>query len=355
MHLALTSMGDPESCCYRQRDAAQSNAKCKLLGELFDRGAANGLPVSNQACLACCQQNPPNAQSLNAVVASLVLEELAIEQQAGRRHQHGDMLEQLAIAALDRPGEQTPPLESLIDHAVTAEVLAKRIEQRQPLLLLRFGDGEWLSMLGADGHNCDGHGFFPYTMGRELRQVLHAAAAESPTRRGLWLGTTCELAREGSAILSSLPSLSTLPWVSDAIFRLGMANLQTRRFVLACQQFAGPKAIVGSALLRPVARALGAHHVIIPLRNCYIQIDEIERQCRSVAPELLLCCASMATECLLWRMRDMSETAMLVDCGSIFDVMLRYPIRTQYYDWSDLIARHYFPIFAPFVRADDMH
>jgi len=185
-----------------------------------------------------------------------------------------------------------------------------------------------------------------------LREVLLSLSASPNPLASVFVGSTCELSLEIRPFLSRLATPERIHWVSDAVFRLGMSNLQTRRFVIACQQFRGRKVLVGDSSLRPVARALNAYHVIIPRENCYLEIDEIERACQKIAPELLLCCASMASECLLWRLWKSNSNATLIDCGSIFDVMLQRPIRSEYHGWSDLIAEHYFPIFSPFCPAD---
>lgn len=348
----LTPVGHPSACGYR-RLIREDEVRCTLLADFVGVDRANQFVVSHDACEVCCQQARPCRDSLNPVVASLLLEELSIWDKLGHSNARDEKLKRLAIAALATSPDPHPALEPLIDHTVTAENLALRIERRQPFVLLRFGDGEWLSIFGAEGHNCDRHEFLPETMGRELRNILVSLSAEPHDRSRLLVGTTCELSREVRPFLTRLVAPEQVHWVSDAIFRLGMANLETRRFVIACQQFRGRKAIVGNASQRPVARALQAHHVVVPRENCYGSIDEIEQACRAINPDLLLCCASMASECLLWRLRKSNPEATLVDCGSIFDVMLKRPIRTEYHGWSDLIAEHYFPIFRPFCRADD--
>lgn len=348
----LISVGDPSACGYR-RLIRDDDARCLLLAELVGFDRASRLVVARDACEACCQQARPSAESLNSVVASLLLEVLAVRDQSAPSTARDAELRRLAITALATSPDELPTLEPLIDHHVTADELARRIEQYQPFVLLRFGDGEWYSILGAEGHNCDRHDFLPETMGRELRSILMALAAETHDRSRLLVGTTCELSQEVRPFLAKLANPNQVHWVSDAIFRLGMSNLQTRRFVIACQQFRGRKVIVGNASLRPVARALQAHHVVVPRENCYAEIDAIERSCRDLNPELLLCCASMASECLLWRLQKSNPAATLADCGSIFDVMLKRPIRSEYHAWTDLIAEHYFPIFRPFCRPGD--
>ena len=353
MHSTMSSNRDVADCPHRRTDG-QAAATCGLLSEWLGDADRHAGHVSDELCVACCREPLPQHDRMNSVVASLWLERRGdpasgISSTAGRSVE----LNRLALDALPLVAPDFPPLESLIDLTIDADMLAQHVEQRAPFLLLRYGDGEWYSVIGTVGHNCDGHDFLGDSMGRELCSVLEGAAKNSRFRQRVYVGTTRELEYSSRLVLSRIGGAEGIRWATDALFRLGMKNLKTLRFVKACRDFSGRKLLVGSQHLRPVARALNAHHVVIPLRNCYQRLEDIERLCRVQKADLVLSCASMASECLLWRLFQDRPNAMYADCGSIFDVMLGHAIRREYRDWSEVVAAHYAPLFQPFVRSED--
>lgn len=344
----MTSHREVADCPHRRLDEPPG-ATCRLMLEWLGDADPELGRVSDELCAACCQEPLPQHDRMNSVVASVWLERRPSTASPGSSTDGRlKRLDRLACDALPVVPPDFPPLESLIDLSIDADVLAQHVEQCEPFLLLRYGDGEWYSVLGSGGHNCDQHEFLADSMGRELRAVLEGVANSAGRRERVYVGTTRELEDSSRSVLSRIGGAERIRWVTDAVFRLGMMNLKTLRFVKACRDFSGRKLVVGNRFLRPLARALNAHHVVIPLRNCYQRLDEIERLCRVQEADLVLCCASMASECLLWRLFQDRPDAMYVDCGSIFDVMLGRAIRLEYRDWSGVVAEHYWPLFQAF-------
>jgi hypothetical protein len=101
--------------------------------------------------------------------------------------------------------------------------------------------------------------------------------------------------------------------------------------------------------LQPVARALGLRHVAIAEHNCYMQLDAIEAMLQFDGPGLVLCCASMASECLIWRLFKDNPDATYADCGSIFDWMIGRENRPEARIHRDFLQREYFPIFQDYI------
>lgn len=349
----MTLVREATTCPHRQSHGDQV-ASCRLLMTWLGDSPTELGQVAGDVCAACCREPQPEVDRMNSVIASLWLDRRS-GLPCGQTTERDRLvqLDRLAAEALPVVSPDFPPLQSLIDPKVDAEALAQHVERRETFLLLRFGDGEWYSVIGASGHNCDGHEFLAETMGRELRSVLDGTTEYSRTGNSIYVGTTCELEDSSRAVLSHIAGAEQIHWVTDALFRQGMRNLQTLRFVRACRDFDGVKLLVGNRFLRPVARAMKAHHIVIPLKNCYGSLDEIERLCRAQRADLVLCCASMASECLLWRLFQDRPEAIYADCGSIFDVMLKQPIRREYHEWSNLIAEHYWPLFQPHVGPED--
>ena len=347
----LTSSGTIRNVndCPHHQSPETGSATCRLLAELLNDTDPAASSVSSDLCRACCCEPVPRFDQLNSAVASAFLE-LWSSTTGGTSIQTERLLERAKQAIPVAPPE-FPPLGSLIDFTINVDALTTHVDRHEPFVLLRYGDGEWLSMLGASGHNCDGHDFYPSSMGSELIEVISKVAKTLNSR--IYIGTTTQLGRQSEVLLSCLTAADRITWVSDAILRLGIVNLQMLRLLRACQSFHGVKVIVGNQHLRPVARALDAHHIVIPTTNCYLNIDEIEQMCRDVHADMVLSCASMASECLLWRLFEHRPNAIYADCGSIFDAMLGRAIRGEYREWSHVISEHYAPFFRPFRGPED--
>lgn len=50
--------------------------------------------------------------------------------------------------------------------------MTSKLESNEDFVFSRYGDGEWASILGKSGKNCDDHQYFSY-MADDLRQTLH--------------------------------------------------------------------------------------------------------------------------------------------------------------------------------------
>ncbi len=61
------------------------------------------------------------------------------------------------------PGLRSPG--DVIDIGVTCDTFSAHLRDREPFTYLRFGDGEWLSILGREGRTSDGQDFAPATLG----------------------------------------------------------------------------------------------------------------------------------------------------------------------------------------------
>ncbi|MBW3598908.1 MAG: hypothetical protein KY475_16750 [Planctomycetes bacterium] len=353
----MTALRLPESCRFRD-DVARSGgcetAECRLLAELIGSTSPATCRVARDACEACCRAPvSPDVHRLNEVIASLILgassDASNMERGLPQREALSDELRRRACDALQVAPADHGQMQQFIDRSVTVETLTRRLTDRIPFTYLRYGDGEWLSVLGVEGRNCDRHDFFPESLGPELRQVLCQIAELPPDAPSVYVGTTCDLQERVQPFLSVHRLRDRLHWVSDALFRMGLVNLTTRGFLEAVIAFQGAKLLVGNEFLRPAAHGLGCTHVVIPLENCYSRIDWMERACRFDGPGLVICCASMASECLLWRLRRRNPEATYVDCGSIFDGMLGHMIRRELAEASEMLRRCYAPLFKPFL------
>jgi hypothetical protein len=331
----------PEQCPFRsdvRRLADGELAACAIIkGWVPGRRAA--LPVPRAMCRQCCLSAPPDPARLNDVIASQVY--LRAERTlAASESSDGDLTEikrarDEAVHALKslwctpnsyRWSGHVYNLRStaeVIDPSVDADTFAKHLRGGEPFAYLRYGDGEWLSILGRSGHNGDGHNFFPATLGRELRLTLEHGARLRPQNDSFYMGLNTIVLQD--AIRRHLVENDlayTIHWVCDNLFVLGLRDFSTKRFLAAVKEFTGPKFLVGNETLYTVATGLGCRHVVVPRIDCYREIDRLCRDCRFAGPGLVICCAGMTSECLICRLHAENPQGSYVDCGHVFDALV---------------------------------
>jgi hypothetical protein len=247
----------------------------------------------------------------------------------------------------------------IIDSAVTADTFAGHLSNGEPFAYLRYGDGEWLSILGHAGRNADDHDFLPETLGRELQRTFAYAAGLGPRNQRFYMGLHAILYQDAiRRYLIEHDIAYRIHWVCDNLFALGYFDMSTYRFLAAVKAFAGPKILIGNESLAPVAEGLGCRHVVIPLVDCYREIDEIYQQCCFTGSGLLISCASMSSECVSCRLHEQNPDGSYVDCGHIFDALVgRFTRNYTQGNWdgiNDFLNEHYAPlIFEHSTRQSD--
>jgi hypothetical protein len=237
----------------------------------------------------------------------------------------------------------------VIDCAVTADTLAGHLENGQPFAYLRYGDGEWLSILGQSGRNADHHDFLPETLGRELRRTFDYAAGLGPANARFYMGLHAIIYQDAIRRYLVEHALAyRIHWVSDNLFALGYFDRSTYRFLEAVKRFSGPKTLVANTSLAPVAQGMGCRHVVIPIQDCYREIDAFYEQSLWSGPGLVISCAGMASECLIRRLHEQNPEGSYVDCGHIFDTFVGNHTRNYTQgNWdgiNDFLNEHYAPL-----------
>ncbi|HUI92889.1 MAG TPA: hypothetical protein VLX68_11635 [Chitinivibrionales bacterium] len=210
-----------------------------------------------------------------------------------------------------------------------------------PFSFSRFGDGEWNAMLGRPGENCDGHAFFP-ELGRDLRDALVA-------RPAYLCGMQYRAIRDmGTDIKRFLDSHKvTVAWQDADVFHY--ANNDGTLFPLVKQLRAMKVAVVGPPHLSAMSDSVFPydHFIEIPLKNCYLNRDDIERRIgsyyESSGPAVIAFSASMTTNVLIHRLYPlMGKTSWLIDFGSLWDVYVGVKSRGGYAseDWTLRIKKN---------------
>ncbi len=361
-----------EECPFRirvRRRGETEVAECRLLEWMLGREGTL-FPIGREACEHCCRLAPPSLERPNAVIASLLYEagsriigadgvsasglHEALQMQrwvlpnletVSSPSQHGDTGASVSRALA--PGR-------LIDQHVTVDSYTEHLKRREPFSYLRYSDSECVSMLaipGVSGGDFAEHRFFPETAGRELRASLDYVGSLSPGEANVYVGVGTKHWYQFplQAYLQARGLRDKIRWVDVDMLQHGLRDLSTKRFLEAVRDFDGPKYLVANRWLASVARGLGCAHVTIPETDCYLEINRVERACRFRGTGLVLLCASIATECLVYRLHRRNPSAVYVDCGHVFDAIVWRPSRCYTRDNDrgilQFLKEHYAPMF----------
>ncbi len=204
----------------------------------------------------------------------------------------------------------------------------RRIADRVPFALSRWGDGEWSAILGRSGRNCDGH---RYT--KRLRRDLSAVlVAQPPYDLGL---QAFAMRRFGRSINAWLAHRGLSPdWVDADVFarasiagtlRPLMEALARREVVLI-----GPAHQIALSQFFPLAR-----HIIVPDQNCHEDVErvvaETEDALRPFADAVLVVSASMSANVIVDRIyRNGGSRHTLIDCGALWEPYLGRATRSYH-------------------------
>jgi len=192
---------------------------------------------------------------------------------------------------------------------VTFERMCKMLREGENFKFARYGDGEFNCMFGKQGHNCDGHEYFP-----DLGTALNNAFYSNPkymvgvqplsVQGGLYQRATTD--REGPKNIYDADVLHSAS--IDGKLRQFMEAIVFRGIILV-----GPKHL--SNVL--------AHcdHIVIPGLNCWNEKDSIiaqlDYQLLGRYGYVVLLCASMMSEVIIDEFKGSPNT--FIDCGSVFD------------------------------------
>jgi hypothetical protein len=339
-------------------------SECELVECWFPRGAG-AAPIPRAICEQCTRSAPPDLDRLNDVIASQVYRRAARLWSSSEPLgcDQADILRARAAAARALKIIWTTPnshrwtgaahtpqsTSEVIDPAINADTFAGHLKSREPFAYLRYGDGEWYSILGRLGHNGDGHDFFPETLGVELSETFQYVARLWPRNELMYMGLNAFVVQDAiRRYLVEHDLAYRIHWVCDNLFALGYRDFSTRRFLEAVRDFCGPKVLAGNEALAPVASGLGCRHVVVPRINCYQRIKRLHGECRFAGPGLLICCAGMASECLICRVHSENPEGSYVDCGHIFDALVGNLSRPDTQgNWGgilDFLGEHYAPL-----------
>lgn len=222
------------------------------------------------------------------------------------------------------------------------ETLVERIEGRKPFMLTRYGDGEWLGVLGMtprprwgpDEHEPDLPG---------LPEALRAALRVHPVGEGAY---PCMVAMQVTKRMGLVEPVKR--WLAqNARHTFGHWHdgrepfrdaAEAGKFAGFLEALAGQRTVmVGGAHLGPVADALGAGFVEIPEKNCWTAYDDTHEALLEMdwaRGDVVTFSAAMMSEVIvpaLWE--KLGGEVTLIDAGSIFDPLCGAPSRSWHRKW----------------------
>lgn len=194
----------------------------------------------------------------------------------------------------------------------TFETMCLDITTGRPFKFARYGDGEFFCMNGRQGHNCDGHEYFP-----ELGKRLKKAALRA------------DHYMVGIQPLSISQKINLHEYFADAQYYnadvLHNASIKGRLWQFYDRAFETKSVVlVGPKHLLDLSKRTGSPKSFIEISplNCW---TEYFKTCQSIATALrginnpiVLLCASMMSEVIIDQFRH-HEDLTIIDCGSVFD------------------------------------
>lgn len=196
---------------------------------------------------------------------------------------------------------------------VTFERICKMLREGENFKFARFGDGEAACMLGKQGHNCDGHEYFP-----DLGTALNDAFYSDPqymvgiqplmVQQGTW-----EKLKQREGYPKNIYDADVLHSASiDGRLNMFIDSLNLRDTIA-----------IGPGHICQYADNLGWDSILIPEKNCWIAyesiIARIERHLHHnyESNNVFLLCASMMSEVIINEYASSSNT--FIDFGSVLD------------------------------------
>jgi len=191
----------------------------------------------------------------------------------------------------------------------------ERLDDDDPIVWARYGDGEFRAIFHMKGRNASGHQFFP-DLGDRLRAILN----KNPEYE---VGLQRNAVRKfGDRILKEFPFVdwTSTEFLHDMSQREGLNDffytLINKNVIL-----------VGPDYLRDLLRIFPFEHIEVPLIDCWLDHDRILDETKAAIkayydqeePVVVLFAAAMLTNVLIDELYMPDEPLSLIDVGAAFD------------------------------------
>ena len=210
------------------------------------------------------------------------------------------------------------------------DILARIKDPSDAFTFSRWGDGEWLSILGTKNPcNCDGHRYFP-EMGKELRQVLMDQPDYIMGMQGLTLKVMGDKVRKQI----KAAGLSHIKWVDSDVFHQASLHGHLYRIVEAVNtrkvMMVGPPQLRGVTVNTTLPLRYWAF-VDVPPKNAYLDIKGVIENIQYILgrydekeePLLISVCASLPAGIVLHKIYPMTKGRhTVIDFGSLWEPLI---------------------------------
>lgn len=198
------------------------------------------------------------------------------------------------------------------------------IRKEEPFTFIRYGDGEWASVVGKKTKNCDGHNLRIPQMRRQIiRSIVDVPPDEPNYYRTVWMDGNCQPVENlaNRWIPNRAPDVT---WYNALAIHFANISGHNYPYFEAMRNLKMNIVVIGPQHLRGIKKAgcFGYHSFVqVPYRTAYNARDRIINQALEFKPPVFYSIhagpPAPAFAWLLWRERG--DTCIIADLGSILD------------------------------------
>lgn len=187
-----------------------------------------------------------------------------------------------------------------------------------PQCHVRYSDGEFLSMMGYAGHNCDGQAL-QGGLGEELWESLQSIKNDRFPH--VLVGGDWRRPPETWDYLQENNFVDTIPWCPSQVFVNGIVSGDTMEFLKLVRDSPGQKYLVSNVSVGMAAPSLRAHTLTIPRHDAWGSMVKIERSLRYEIESggIVLYAAGLGCKPTIYELFRSCPGTTHIDVGCLFD------------------------------------
>lgn len=234
------------------------------------------------------------------------------------------------------------------DWTVTPHLFATLLHFEKPFHYVRFGDGEWCSMLnvrpGRRGANCDGHKWMPETLGRQLLDTFMKTAVRDDCFVGCAIDFMPELVQK---IVVNYIDKKRI--VSNGLFWSPRQEWTWRPFFSKTKN----ALFISNKKIENLCLKAGWNLLEVKEQNCYLEKDDIVKRAIDTTPEngLILLSCGLPAAVFQYEIMMKREDVTTVDVGHLPQVLIgNHNIRRRYRRRRVKVARRIQSSLLPIIE-----
>ncbi len=231
------------------------------------------------------------------------------------------------------------------------EGITSRLKQGIPQCLVRYGDGEYQSILGRTGPNADGQQHLPQTLGKELHGTLvNIAHHQLPN---VLVGSDWRKPENALTYLTDNGFDESIQWCPVQPFVMGIESGLTMKFLKALKKYKGKVVLVGNFSLFPVVRGLGFNNLfLVSDCNAYNDMENAVPQIILCEPNVVIWCAGLGCKPALYKVFTGVKKVTCIDMGCFFDLAVGKQSRTWMTEPPDNRGWKYRREYIPYILGE---